>query len=59
MRLRWEVTGTNIFNRANYNNPGVNISSLAQVGVISDVGDVANLDASGPRSLRMGIRIEW
>ena len=59
MRLRWELTGTNIFNRANYNNPGVNISSLAQVGVISDVGDVANLDASGPRSLRMGIRIEW
>ena len=59
MRLRWELTGTNFFNRANYSNPGVNISSLAQVGVISDVGDVAILDASGPREFRMGIRIEW
>ena len=59
MRLRWELTGTNFFNRANYSNPGVNISSLAQVGVISNVGDVAVLDASGPRSFRMGIRIEW
>jgi hypothetical protein len=59
MRLRWELTGTNFFNRANYANPGVNISSLAQVGVISDVGDVAVLDATGPRSFRMGIRLEW
>jgi hypothetical protein len=59
MRLRWELTGTNVFNRANYNNPGVNISSLAQVGVISGVGDVSDLDPSGPRSFRMGIRLDW
>jgi hypothetical protein len=59
MRLRWELTGTNVFNNANYSNPGTNISSLAQVGVISGVGDVSDLDPSGPRSFRMGIRIEW
>jgi hypothetical protein len=59
LRLRWELTGTNVLNRANYSNPGTNISSLAQVGVITGVGDVSDLDASGPRSLRMGIRIEW
>jgi hypothetical protein len=59
MRLRWELTATNLLNHANYSNPGVNISSLAQVGVISGVGDVSDLDPSGPRSLRMGVRIEW
>ena len=57
--VRWELTGTNIFNRANYSNPGVNISSLAQVGVISGLGDVSDLDAQGPRSFRMGLRLEW
>jgi hypothetical protein len=59
LRLRWELTATNFFNNANYSNPGTNISSLAQVGVISGVGDVSDLDPSGPRSFRMGIRIEW
>ena len=59
LRLRWELTATNVLNRANYSNPGTNISSLAQVGVISGVGDVSDLDPSGPRSFRMGLRIEW
>jgi hypothetical protein len=58
-RLRWELTATNFFNHPNWSNPGVNISSLAQVGVIDDVGDVSDLDASGPRSFRMGIRLEF
>ena len=59
LRLRWELTGTNVLNNPNYSNPGVNISSLAQVGVISGVGEVSDLDPSGPRSFRMGLRIEW
>ena len=59
LRLRWELTGTNILDTPNWNNPGTNISSLTQVGVISGVGEVANLDASGPRALRMGLRIDW
>ena len=59
MRLRWEVTATNVLNHPNYSNPGVNISSLTQLGVISGVGDVSDLDPSGPRSLRMGLRLEW
>jgi hypothetical protein len=59
LRLRWEMTATNLLNRPNYSNPGTNISSVAQVGVISGVGDVADLDPSGPRALRMGVRLEW
>lgn len=59
VRLRWELTATNFFNHPNWSNPGTNISSAAQVGVISDVGDVSDLDASEPRSFRMGIRLEF
>jgi hypothetical protein len=59
LRLRWELTATNFLNHPNWSNPATNISSLAQVGVISGVGDVSDLDPSGPRSFRMGIRLDW
>jgi hypothetical protein len=59
MRLRLEITATNLFNTPNYANPNTNITSLAQVGVINGVGGVANLDASGPRAFRSGIRLDW
>src|SRR5262245_59079822 len=59
-RLRWELIAANSLNHPNYANPAVNISSLAQVGVISDVaGDVAVLDQSGARRLRTGLTLEW
>jgi hypothetical protein len=59
LRFRWELTATNATNSPNYANPNTNITSIAQVGVITGVGGVANLDASGPRSLRTGLRLEW
>ncbi|MDX1980808.1 MAG: hypothetical protein SFV51_11100, partial [Bryobacteraceae bacterium] len=59
MRLRLEMTATNLFNSPNYANPNTNITSIAQVGVINGVGGVANLDASGPRAFRSGIRVDW
>jgi hypothetical protein len=59
-RLRWKLIAANAFNHPNYANPAVNVSSLAQVSVINVVvGDVAVLDQSGPRKLRMGLTIEW
>ena len=59
-RLRLDAIAANAFNHPNYANPAVSISSAAQVGVISDVaGDVAVLDQSGPRRLRVGLTIEW
>lgn len=59
VNLRLELTSTNSFNHPNWANPGVNITSLGQVGVISAVGGVASLDQSGPRNLRSGLRLEW
>lgn len=59
INVRVELTSTNTFNHPNYANPGVNITSAGQVGVISAVGGVASLDQSGPRNLRSGLRVEW
>ena len=62
MRLRLNITSTNLFNHPNYSplsDNGLNISQLALVGVLDDVGNTSDLDLSGPRSFRAGIRIEW
>jgi hypothetical protein len=61
-RLRWELTATNFFNHPNWSNPATNITSLANVGVISGVGGVNGAstgDQPGARSFRMGLRLEW
>ncbi len=60
--LRWEFTGTNVFNHPNYSNPSMNISQLSSVGVITGVGGVnggSTGDNPGARTLRMGLRLEW
>ena len=62
IRLRWELTATNIFNHPNYSNPATNISAPASVGVISSVGGVNGAstgDQPNVRSFRMGLRLEW
>ncbi|MGH9673265.1 MAG: hypothetical protein ACRD44_08790, partial [Bryobacteraceae bacterium] len=59
LRLRWEMTATNFFNTPNYNNPGVNITSVAAAGVITSAGGQQPLDAGGPRGFRMGLRLDW
>jgi hypothetical protein len=56
------LTPTNVFNRQNFSNPAVNITSAAAVGVISGVGGVngsSTGDLPGARALRMGLRLEW
>ncbi len=62
VRLRWELTATNVLNHPNYADPGLNITSAGTAGVITAVGGTTGgggLDASGQRSLRMGVRVEW
>jgi Carboxypeptidase regulatory-like domain len=62
MRLRFEIISTNVLNHPNYSpltDGGLNISQQGQVGVINGVGDTSDLDLSGPRSFRVGIRFEW
>ncbi len=59
MRIRWELAGTNLLNHPNWTDPGINITSLSQAGVINAVGYTGNLDQDGPRQLRMLLRLEW
>ena len=63
--LRWELTGTNILNHPNWANPGLNITDMTNFGKInatasgSSGAGAGGLDASGARSFRMGLRLEW
>jgi hypothetical protein len=59
VRLRFEISSMNFLNHPNYSNPVVNISSLAQVGVISGIGGVSALDQVGARVFRAGLRLDW
>src|SRR5215510_5679508 len=62
MKLRLDITATNLFNHPNYSplsDSALNITQAAQVGVLNGVGDTSDLDQSGARSFRAGIRIEW
>ena len=56
MRLRYEAEGINVFNHPNWSNPAMNISQVANVGVISGVGW---FDSTGPRVFQMSLRLEW
>jgi hypothetical protein len=66
LRIRAELTATNIFNHPNYNDPTLNISQTGNVGVISGVGGSSNvsgastpLDPSGARAFRTGLRLDF
>ncbi|MEK7406989.1 MAG: carboxypeptidase-like regulatory domain-containing protein [Acidobacteriota bacterium] len=59
LKIRWELTATNVMNHPNWDNPATSITSAAQVGVISGVGSVFDLDRAGVRAFRMGLRLEW
>jgi hypothetical protein len=58
-RVRGEITSTNILNHPNWSEPGLNITAPDQLGVISATGGVASYDQSGPRTVRMGVRLEF
>jgi carboxypeptidase family protein len=59
MRLRFELTATNVFNHTNFSNPGLDISTPASIGKITNSVIDSDLDQSGARSLRAGLRFEW
>jgi carboxypeptidase family protein len=59
MRLRFEMTATNIFNHTNFANPALTISTPTSIGRITATGVDSDLDQSGPRSFRAGLRFEW
>lgn len=68
--LRWELTGTNILNHPNFDigppagmltSPALTITNANTAGVVNGTGGngAGGLDASGARSFRMGLRLEW
>jgi len=59
VKLRLELRAENVFNHPNWSEPGLNITSVSQVGVITGVGGVNPYDAPGMRFLRYGARVEW
>ncbi len=59
LKLRTELTATNVMNHPNWSNPAMNISSPASAGIISGVGGVSDSDQPGVRKLRAGVRLEW
>jgi hypothetical protein len=59
VRLRWEMTATNLFNHPQWSDPDTNISDVGTVGVVSAAGGTHSLDQPGPRAFRMGLRLEW
>lgn len=59
VRLRFELTSTNLSNHPNWDNPDTNISTVATAGTISSTGGVGQYDEAGSRSFRCGVRLEW
>jgi hypothetical protein len=59
LKLRIELTSTNLPNHPNWDNPNANVSSVAAAGTISGTGGVAQYDEAGARSFRAGVRLEW
>lgn len=52
---RCSLTPTERPNHRNWSEPGQPV----QLGVISGVGGVAPHNQTGPRNVRMGVRLEW
>jgi hypothetical protein len=62
VRLQFQLTATNIFNRQNWSNPNMDLSNPVARGRITEVGGGAGAgswDAPGPREMRLGLRIDF
>jgi hypothetical protein len=60
VRLRTEIVATNALNHPNYNDPGLNISQTAGVGVVTAVLNRNNkVDSAIPRYVQLVLRIQW
>jgi hypothetical protein len=62
VRLRAEITATNIFNHPQWSNPGTTITAAASAGIITGVGGVNGAstgDQPGPRAFRASARFEF
>ena len=62
LKLRAEMTATNILNHPNWSNPGLVVNATASAGVISAVGGVnggATGDNPGVRVFRAALRLDF
>jgi hypothetical protein len=62
VRMRFEFGGTNVLNRQNWSNPNMDLSNPTARGTITGVGGgggAGGIDATGPRELRLGWRVDF
>ncbi len=60
LRIRWELTASNVMNHPNWANPTTNITSAGQVAVIGAIpSDDQTIDTARQRDIRMLLRVEW
>jgi hypothetical protein len=60
--MRFEFGGTNVLNRQNWSNPNMDLSNPTARGTITGVGGgggAGGIDATGPRELRLGWRVDF
>jgi hypothetical protein len=59
--LRIELTSTNIFNRPQYANPNMNVTStnVSRARISAIGGPSGSIQQAGMRSMRLGFRLEW
>jgi Carboxypeptidase regulatory-like domain len=59
VRLRLEGTATNLPNHPNYTDPDTTITNVGSAGVLTGVGGEPAYEGTGPRNIRVGLRLEW
>jgi len=59
LSLDYMVTASNLFDHANYNFPGSNISTPGQAGVITSQHDRFRAERSGARFIDMRLRLAF
>jgi hypothetical protein len=58
--FRLELTSTNFFNHPNWANPNTNVTATnVNAARISATGGPNGPQQAGPRSMRLGLRVEW
>jgi len=60
LRIRLEITATNVLNQPQWGNPNMNVTETNVArATITTVGGPTTGQQAGPRRVRLGLRVEW